>query len=454
MKRFGIVVALALLLSLAVVSSAGAQGGGTIHYVTYGDTLHSIAARYGVSTHAIMRQNGIMNPNMIYAGQPLVIPGGYGPAPVAAGCKSVHVVVPGETLSSIAYRYGATANELARINHLANSDFVYVGQKICVGFGQSPGYMPQPAGYHQPAPAPKPPVAVPLPAPPPAPHPVPPPAPVYGGGGHHGDKYEDMYEEGVASSEAPPAPEFQETGARPLMPVAKHPIEVSVNGGGVWTGDAFQAPDPDPDGDTILIVSTRDSDEPTVWLRSGDYEVKGMLGLVPEFGVDQYRFVFRYIPPGDYDVWFEDPDLPSERVQVKVEPGMRTYVDFRRGVGYTGPTFASPSGWALGDWTNPSKPGENIGGWSNILVRTPASGMNVMIESEGGGYKAKCFTGTKGPGACDFAGLNAGLYWIWIDGTDLKLKTYMDGAAYAEFQFYRQPVPSDDEAIGPVSYSN
>ena len=78
-----------------------------------------------------------------------------------------------------------------------------------------------------------------------------------------------------------------------------------------------------------------------------------------------------------------------------------------------------------------------------------------MIESEGGGYKAKCFTGTKGPGACDFAGINAGMYWIWIDGTDLKLKTYMDGAAYAEFQFYRQPVDAgaDSNEVGPVSYS-
>ncbi|RMF02223.1 MAG: hypothetical protein D6768_08775, partial [Chloroflexi bacterium] len=239
-----------------------------------------------------------------------------------------------------------------------------------------------------------------------------------------------------------------------LLPRAKHPIEVVVNGGGVWTGEAY--PNwPDPDGDTVLIVSTKDSDKPTVKIRSGDYEVKGELGLVPEFGVDQYRFAFRYIPPGDYDVWFEDPDgLPSEKVQVTVEPAKRVEVNFRRGVGFTGPTYASPDGWVLGNWSNPSKPKENLGGWSNILVHTPASGLWVTIHSTGDSYSARCFTGTKGPGACDFAGLNAGMYWISIDGTDLTLKTYMDGNAYAEFEFYRQPVPSSENNVGPVSYSN
>jgi hypothetical protein len=65
--------------------------------------------------------------------------------------------------------------------------------------------------------------------------------------------------------------------------------------------------------------------------------------------------------------------------------------------------------------------------------------LNVIAESEGGGYRAKCFTGSKGPGACDFAGLMAGIYYIWIDGTDLRLKTYMDGNAYASFTFGYQP---------------
>jgi hypothetical protein len=46
----------------------------------------------------------------------------------------------------------------------------------------------------------------------------------------------------------------------------------------------------------------------------------------------------------------------------------------------------------------------------------------------------------------------AGIYYIWIDGTDLKLKTYMDGNAYATFTFVKQPTPSDENLIGPVDY--
>ncbi len=43
--------------------------------VARGETLTSIAARYGVSVRALAAANGITDPNTIYAGQRLVIPG-------------------------------------------------------------------------------------------------------------------------------------------------------------------------------------------------------------------------------------------------------------------------------------------------------------------------------------------------------------------------------------------
>jgi hypothetical protein len=200
-------------------------------------------------------------------------------------------------------------------------------------------------------------------------------------------------------------------------------------------------------------VNTSGEISPTVRLRSGDYEVKGDLGLLPEFGIDRPRFAFRYIPPGDYDVWLEDPvGTPSEVVRVKVKPGERVEVGFTMGLLFSGPKFTGPDGWFLADWHNPSEPKKNLGGWSNILVQTPASGLNVLIESEGGGYKAKCFTGSKGPGSCDFAGLSAGFYFIKIDGTQYTVKTYMDGNAYATFTFGRQATGKDEGKVGPVSY--
>lgn len=46
-----------------------------VHIVARGETLTSIAARYGVSVGALAAANAITDPNTIYAGQRLVIPG-------------------------------------------------------------------------------------------------------------------------------------------------------------------------------------------------------------------------------------------------------------------------------------------------------------------------------------------------------------------------------------------
>ncbi|MDQ0194192.1 LysM peptidoglycan-binding domain-containing protein [Paenibacillus wynnii] len=53
------------------------------HIVQPGDTLWSIAARYGVTVDAILRANNLTNQNYIYLGQSLIIPtpGGY-PFPI------------------------------------------------------------------------------------------------------------------------------------------------------------------------------------------------------------------------------------------------------------------------------------------------------------------------------------------------------------------------------------
>jgi LysM repeat protein len=69
-------------------SSAG--GGGSVYVVQRGDNLAGIARRYGTTVAAIVSANGLRNPNFIYAGQRLRIPGGGGggggsPAPAPSG---------------------------------------------------------------------------------------------------------------------------------------------------------------------------------------------------------------------------------------------------------------------------------------------------------------------------------------------------------------------------------
>lgn len=57
-----------------VPGSGQSGGGGRIHTVVAGDTLAKISQRYGVSMYRIAAANNILNLNLIYRGQRLVIP--------------------------------------------------------------------------------------------------------------------------------------------------------------------------------------------------------------------------------------------------------------------------------------------------------------------------------------------------------------------------------------------
>jgi len=122
-------VVLILALSLAA-QPAFAQG--QVHVVRAGETLYSIAARYGTTPQAIAAANNLANANYIYAGQRLTIPSGGGGAAASGG---THTVGRGETLSAIAARYGTTVAALVRANGLASANMIYVGQRLTVPGG-------------------------------------------------------------------------------------------------------------------------------------------------------------------------------------------------------------------------------------------------------------------------------------------------------------------------------
>ena len=91
----------------------------------WGDSLSSIAYRYGITVEALMAANGLTNPNFIYAGQTLVIPGASSAPPPASAAPppavTYYTVKWGDTLESIAYRYGTTVAAIMQANNLANS---------------------------------------------------------------------------------------------------------------------------------------------------------------------------------------------------------------------------------------------------------------------------------------------------------------------------------------------
>ena len=104
-----------------------------IHIVQWGESLTLIARRYGVTTTSIVQANGISNPNYIYAGQTLIIPASStSPAPPPSGPTSSYVVQRGDTLSAIAYRFGATVNSIVSLNGLVNPNLIFAGQTLRV----------------------------------------------------------------------------------------------------------------------------------------------------------------------------------------------------------------------------------------------------------------------------------------------------------------------------------
>ncbi|MBN1309791.1 MAG: LysM peptidoglycan-binding domain-containing protein [Anaerolineae bacterium] len=124
-----ILVLLAIVLSSVAVASAQ----DSTHVVQPGETLSAIARQYGLTVEQIAAANGITNPDRIYAGQVLVIPGGSSGGSTGGNtATSSYTVVAGDTLSQIARRFGTTVATLAQLNGLSNVDLLFIGQVLVV----------------------------------------------------------------------------------------------------------------------------------------------------------------------------------------------------------------------------------------------------------------------------------------------------------------------------------
>jgi murein DD-endopeptidase MepM/ murein hydrolase activator NlpD len=123
---------LTILFLLAVpLPAARAQDGapsGPVYIVQKGDTLLVIAQRFGVDMTALEQANGIANPNLVHAGDSLVIPGLEGIQGVLATTK----VPYGETLRSLSRLYQTPVELLARLNHITAPAELYAGANLII----------------------------------------------------------------------------------------------------------------------------------------------------------------------------------------------------------------------------------------------------------------------------------------------------------------------------------
>ena len=93
-----------------------------IYIVKSGDTLYSIANKYGMSVQELKDLNKLTS-NTLSIGQQLVVSEGN------AGTLDTYTVKAGDTLYSIAKKYGLTVSELKQLNNLT-SDILSIGQVL------------------------------------------------------------------------------------------------------------------------------------------------------------------------------------------------------------------------------------------------------------------------------------------------------------------------------------
>ena len=120
-------LAVGIVLPLVLVSAVSAQ---VRHVVAPGDSLSYLSGVYAVTIKEIVDANAIPNPDIIYPGQELIIPGA-DPA-LGEGGGTAYVVQPGDTLGTIAYEYGVAIEDLAEINGIENVHFIVVGHALTV----------------------------------------------------------------------------------------------------------------------------------------------------------------------------------------------------------------------------------------------------------------------------------------------------------------------------------
>lgn len=98
-----------------------------IHTVQSGDSVYAIARQYNVPMERIISDNELTDPSRLVVGQTLVI----------RQPTQYHIVEPGESLPSIAAKYGMTTTELLQLNPALNGlPIISPGQVLIIALDQ------------------------------------------------------------------------------------------------------------------------------------------------------------------------------------------------------------------------------------------------------------------------------------------------------------------------------
>jgi LysM repeat protein len=120
------------ILVFGIIAFGLSLFGGATHVVRKNETLGGIAKKYGVSTAALQAFNGIANPNLLFVGKKLNIPAGQ-------NRQITYTIQKGDSLGSIASRFGVKQSTLTTANNISRPDLIKIGQKLIISInGSSP----------------------------------------------------------------------------------------------------------------------------------------------------------------------------------------------------------------------------------------------------------------------------------------------------------------------------
>lgn len=103
--------------------------------VAAGDSVSSIAGRFGLATASVLALNGLGWKSVIFPGQVLKLTsGGAVPvaAPVVGSPTSRYTIAKGDTISHIAARFGVSVQTLLSANGLGWASIIYPGQTLAI----------------------------------------------------------------------------------------------------------------------------------------------------------------------------------------------------------------------------------------------------------------------------------------------------------------------------------
>ena len=110
----------------SIVTTSAPSREDIVHYTAVaGDTVNSLAVKFGVTSNSILWSNGLTSYSTISAGEALVIP------PVNG---IVYTVQSGDTVTSLAAKFSADSNQITSYND-AEISGIYAGEQILIPNG-------------------------------------------------------------------------------------------------------------------------------------------------------------------------------------------------------------------------------------------------------------------------------------------------------------------------------